>query len=51
MLDGDWLPDDVSERFKAFLKVTFGGEHYEENLAFVEAVIERDVRGYFLRDS
>jgi type II restriction/modification system DNA methylase subunit YeeA len=50
MLDGDWFPDDVSERFKAFLKVTFGGKHYEENLAFVEAVIGRDVRSYFLRN-
>ena len=50
MLDGDWFPDDVSERFKQFLRVTFGEEHYEENLAFIEAAIGRDVRGYFLRD-
>jgi len=50
MLDGDWFPDDVSERFKRFLRVTFGEEHYEENLAFVEAAIGRNVRSYFLRD-
>ncbi|MEA3342009.1 MAG: hypothetical protein U9R15_18755, partial [Chloroflexota bacterium] len=50
MLDGDWFPDDVSERFKRFLRVTFGEAHYEENLAFVEAAIGRDVQGYFLRD-
>lgn len=50
MLDGDWFPDDVSERFKAFLKLAFGAEHYEENLAFVEAAVGRDIQGYFLRE-
>jgi hypothetical protein len=50
MLDGDWFPDDVSERFKRFLRVAFGAAHYEENLAFIEAAIGRDVRSYFLRD-
>ena len=50
MVDGDWFPDDVSERFKAFLKLTFGAEHYEENLVFIEAAIGRDVRSYFLRE-
>ena len=50
MLDGDWFADDVSERFKQFLRVTFGDAHYEENLAFVEAAIGRDVRGYFVRE-
>jgi hypothetical protein len=50
LLDGDWFPDDIAERFKRFLRVTFGDEHYEENLAFVEAAIGRDIRSYFLRD-
>jgi len=50
MLDGDWFVDDVSERFKAFLRVTFGEAHYEENLAFIEAAIGRDIRSYFVRD-
>ena len=36
LLDGDWFEDDITERFKAFLKVTFGTEHYEENLTFLE---------------
>ena len=50
MLDGDWFPDDVSERFKQFLRVTFGEAHYEENLAFIELALNRTIRGYFLRD-
>jgi hypothetical protein len=50
MLDGDWFPDDISERFKKFLRLTFGEAHYEENLAFVETAIGRDIRSYFLRD-
>jgi type II restriction/modification system DNA methylase subunit YeeA len=50
MLDGDWFPDDVSERFKTFLRVTFGEAHYEENLAFIELALNRTIRGYFLRN-
>jgi hypothetical protein len=50
MLDGDWFTDDISERFKQFLRITFGEEHYSDNLAFIEAAIGRDIRSYFLRD-
>ena len=50
MLDGDWFSDDITERFKKFLRVTFGEAHYAENLAFIEAALGRDVRGYFLRE-
>ena len=50
MLDGDWFTDDISERFKQFLKVAFGAEHYEENLRFVEDALGKDIRKYFLKD-
>ena len=50
MLDGDWFSDDITERFKKFLRVTFGEEHYAENLAFIEAALGRDIRSYFLRE-
>ncbi|HDQ70546.1 MAG TPA: BREX-1 system adenine-specific DNA-methyltransferase PglX [Chloroflexi bacterium] len=50
ILDGDWFADDITERFKTFLRVTFGAAHYEENLAFLELALGRDVRGYFLRN-
>ena len=59
LLDGDWFTDDISERFKEFFKVTFGTEHYEENLTFLENALYPDslnartrktVRDYFLQD-
>ena len=50
ILDGEWFADDIVERFKRFLRVTFGEERYAENLAFVERGLGRDLRGYFLRD-
>jgi len=50
ILDGDWFNDDITERFKKFLKVTFGEDHYEENLQFIEEAIGRDIRSYFLKD-
>ncbi|MCJ7529877.1 MAG: BREX-1 system adenine-specific DNA-methyltransferase PglX [Anaerolineales bacterium] len=50
ILDGDWFSDDISERFKKFLRVTFGEEHYDENLAFIEEAIGRDIRSYFLKE-
>jgi type II restriction/modification system DNA methylase subunit YeeA len=46
----DWFEDDISERFKAFLKVTFGTENYDENLRFIEAAIGKDIKKFFLKD-
>ncbi len=50
LLDGEWFADDVTERFRQFLRVTFGEEHYEENLAFIEKALGKDLRKYFLKD-
>ena len=50
ILDGDWFTDDISERFRKFLRVTFGDEHYEENLKFIEVALGKDIRKYFLKD-
>ena len=50
ILAGEWFEDDIAERFKQFLKVTFGTEHYEENLAFIEEAIGKDIRAYFVKD-
>ena len=55
MLDGDWFTDDIAERFRKFLRVAFGEEHYEGNLKFVEKALgkngkARDIRDYFLKD-
>ncbi len=51
MLDGEWFADDVTERFRQFLRVTFGDAHYDENLAFIEqALNSKGKRNYTLRD-
>lgn len=51
MLDGDWFADDIAERFRRFLRVTFGEEHYEENLRFIEKALNvKGKRSYSLRD-
>jgi len=50
ILDGDWFPDDITERFKKFLKVTFDEAHFEENIQFIEAALGKDIRKYFLTD-
>ncbi|MFW1798531.1 BREX-1 system adenine-specific DNA-methyltransferase PglX [Acinetobacter nematophilus] len=48
--DGEWFEDDISERFKEFLKVTFGDEHFSENLAFIEEAIGKGIKKYFVKD-
>ncbi|KPP94733.1 MAG: Brex phage defense system adenine-specific methylase PglX [Bacteroidetes bacterium HLUCCA01] len=51
MLDGDWFTDDIAERFRKFLRVAFGEEHYEENLRFVEQGLNiKGKRNYGIRD-
>jgi len=50
VLEGEWFEDDIAERFKKFLRVTFGEEHYDENLAFIEESIGCDVRSYFVKE-
>ena len=50
LMDVEWFTDDIADRFKEFLKVTFGDEHYEDNLRFIEEAIDKDIRKYFLKD-
>lgn len=51
MLDGDWFADDITERFKRFLRIAFGKERYEENLAFIEQALNiKGKRNYGIRD-
>jgi type II restriction/modification system DNA methylase subunit YeeA len=50
MLDEDWFPDDVTERFRRFLRVTFGELGFQDNLAFIEGALGKDIRKYFTRD-
>lgn len=51
VLDGDWFADDITLRFRQFLRVAFGEEHYEDNLAFIEQGLNvKGKRNYSLRD-
>ena len=59
MLEGEWFDDDITERFKTFLKVTFSDENYEENLMFLEDALypenkagkkRKTIRDYFLKE-
>jgi hypothetical protein len=49
-LDGDWFPDDITNRFRHFLRKTFGEEKFRENLAFIEEALGKDIRKYFTKD-
>ena len=49
-LDDEWFEDDIVERFKAFLKASFGTENFERNLQFVEECLGKDIRRYLSRD-
>jgi hypothetical protein len=46
---GEWFEDDIVARFRKFLRVSFGEEHFEENLRYVEATLGKPLRQYFLK--
>jgi hypothetical protein len=50
MLDGDWFGDDITERFRTFLRMTLGEDHFLTNLNFIESALGKDLRKYFTRD-
>lgn len=50
IVDGDWFEDDIVERFRQFLRVAFGEQHFEENLQFVtESLGVKSLRDYFVK--
>ena len=50
VLDDEWFEDDITGRFKDFLKVCFGTENFAKNIAFVEECLGKDIRKYFVKD-
>ena len=50
ILEGEWFSDDVVGRFNEFLKVSFGSEHFEENIKYIEDNLSKDIRKYFVKD-
>ncbi len=50
IVDGDWFEDDIVERFRQFLRVAFGEQHFEDNLQFVtESLGVKSLRDYFVK--
>lgn len=50
LVDGDWFEDDIVERFRQFLRVAFGEQHFEENLQFVtKSLGVKHMRDYFVK--
>ncbi|MGP6172186.1 BREX-1 system adenine-specific DNA-methyltransferase PglX [Microbacterium sp. A204] len=50
IVDGDWFEDDVVERFRQFLRATFGEQHFEENLQLVTTSLGvKRLRDYFVK--
>ena len=50
VLDADWFPDDITERFRLFLRTAFGEAHFRENLRYIEDALGKDIRKYFTKD-
>ncbi|WP_348524070.1 BREX-1 system adenine-specific DNA-methyltransferase PglX [Phaeobacter sp. J2-8] len=50
VLDENWFSDDITERFRLFLRVSFGEAHFRENLKFIEDSLGKDIRKYFTKD-
>ncbi|WP_319499110.1 BREX-1 system adenine-specific DNA-methyltransferase PglX [uncultured Cohaesibacter sp.] len=50
VLESDWFNDDITERFRKFLRVTFGEKHFQQNLRYLEDALGKDIRKYFTRD-
>ncbi|MEV0466517.1 BREX-1 system adenine-specific DNA-methyltransferase PglX [Nocardia tengchongensis] len=50
IVDGDWFEDDIVARFRKFLRMAFGEEHFEKNLRFItDALGVKDLRDYFVK--
>ncbi len=48
--DGDWFEDDIVERFRQFLRVAFGEQHFSQNLRFItESLGLKNLRDYFVK--
>ena len=50
VLEDEWFEDDITGRFYKFLKVSFGEKNFNKNLAFIEELIGKDIRSYFVKE-
>ncbi|MDR2171633.1 MAG: hypothetical protein LBP59_15935, partial [Planctomycetaceae bacterium] len=51
VLDTDWyFYDDIVKRFHEFLQVVFGDKYLTENIQFIESVLDKNIRDFFVKD-
>jgi energy-converting hydrogenase A subunit M len=50
ILDDYWFQDDIVNRFYEFTKVAFGKEHISTNINYIENVLKKSIRQYFIKD-
>ena len=48
--DVEWFEDDIVTRFRAFLAAAFGRERLEANVRYIEDVLGKSLRQYFVKD-
>ena len=48
--EGDYFADDITDRFVEFLRITFGAEDLQRNIAFIEKALGKKLRKYFVKD-
>lgn len=50
IVDGDWFEDDVATCFRAFIRLSFGEQYFEENLRYItDSLGVKDIREYFIK--
>ena len=50
ILDEEWFVDDIVTQFKNFVAFIFGKENLTDNMDFIESVLGKDIRKYFVKD-
>ncbi|MDR2116161.1 MAG: hypothetical protein LBP87_07255, partial [Planctomycetaceae bacterium] len=51
VLDTDWyFDDDIVKRFHEFLQVVFGNKYLTENIQFIETILGKSIRDFFVKD-
>lgn len=50
VLEDDYFSDDIVSRFIQFVKITFGEEHLNANIRFIEKALGKTIRAYFVKD-
>ena len=50
ILSDDWFEDDIYDRLRVFLEVTFGKDNLPKTMTFMRDALDKEVRKYLIRD-